>query len=279
MVTPEWAAEKLARCNGHNRPLSSSWVRIKAAILGGNWHENGETVVFDTGGVLRNGQHRLQAIVEAGVPVPCLVVYGVSPDAFATYDQGKKRGAADVLSLLDFQNASCMAAALTWVRRWEVGQLDSTRAWTVPNEQVAEYAARYPELVQSVYWARSRERAAKRLVPPGQLAFTHWLFTRHDPAAAAEFFRQAIDGIGVAENTWEFVIRTRLEAEAGGDRNATQQIEILALMIKAFNFAREGRPVPQYTRDGKTYRRPSLRWRSRDNGEGEKGAEKFPELE
>lgn len=44
----------------------------------GRWVLNGETICFDSNGVLRDGHHRLLAIIESGVTIEVLVVRGVA---------------------------------------------------------------------------------------------------------------------------------------------------------------------------------------------------------
>lgn len=59
----------LSRNNG-NRPLDEARVSdYEAKMREGKWHEGGSPIIITSSGELRNGQHRLVAIVRYGQPV------------------------------------------------------------------------------------------------------------------------------------------------------------------------------------------------------------------
>jgi hypothetical protein len=104
-ITPEYARE-LLKANGANRSLRKQLVRTYAnEMLAGRWRITGEAIQFGTDGRLLNGQHRLNAVVMADVPVTFLVIYGIDPDAQLVMDSGAKRTAGDALGLLEIPNA------------------------------------------------------------------------------------------------------------------------------------------------------------------------------
>lgn len=91
MVTPELATKWLTM-NKNIRPINRYAVnQYKAEMLSGNYKQNGEVIVFDSDGFLRDGQNRLKAISEAGIAVPLNVVRGVEPDQCNVFDVGGKR--------------------------------------------------------------------------------------------------------------------------------------------------------------------------------------------
>jgi hypothetical protein len=67
----------------------------------GRWKVNGDTIRF-SGKRLLDGQHRLHAIIQAGVPIWALVVEEIDDTAFDTIDTGRTRGAGDILSVYGF---------------------------------------------------------------------------------------------------------------------------------------------------------------------------------
>ena len=94
-ITPEMAQEMLAKSEG-NRPIKRATVEMYARdMLNGNWKVNGETIVFDEAGVLRDGHHRLSAIIKANKPVLMCVIYG-APET-TIFDNGVPRSARDQL--------------------------------------------------------------------------------------------------------------------------------------------------------------------------------------
>jgi len=110
-ITPEVAEEYLKKnLTGRNRNLSQSTVASYAATMKrGEWKLNGESIKFDTDGVLTDGQHRLEAVKKSGCTIQALVVREVSPEAFATYDCGRSRTAGQIIGMQGIQNYNAVA--------------------------------------------------------------------------------------------------------------------------------------------------------------------------
>ena len=99
MVSPEEALKFLGKMC-HNRRLKPSLVKkYAAAILAGQWKVNGEAIVLSKSGILLDGQHRLRAIVKAGIPVPMIIITGIddSREVLATINDGASRTLTDVI--------------------------------------------------------------------------------------------------------------------------------------------------------------------------------------
>ena len=95
LVTKEMADAMLAHNTNNYRSVKWRVVhRYSRAMANGMWRENGEPIVFDEDGVLKDGQHRLLAILESGVSVKMLIVRGISRDV-TTFDEGSNRSVAD----------------------------------------------------------------------------------------------------------------------------------------------------------------------------------------
>lgn len=93
-ITPKMAKELLTH-NIVNRPLNASRAQQYAKDMkNGLWQINGEGVAIDVDGNLKDGQHRLQAIILANIPVQMFVVRGVSRDT-TLYDRGRVRSISD----------------------------------------------------------------------------------------------------------------------------------------------------------------------------------------
>jgi hypothetical protein len=109
-ITPEKATQYL-QTNTKNRPLSRIFVRSYADTMRkGKWLLNGVPIIFDNEGRLIDGQHRLQAVVEAGIPVKFDVARGASPDAFTTYDCGRHRNLSQLIGMQGVKNYTLTAA-------------------------------------------------------------------------------------------------------------------------------------------------------------------------
>ncbi len=120
-VDPDLAKTWLDAHNTHNRPISKVHVATLAADLtAGRWKTTHQGVAFDTNGVLVDGQHRLAAIVEAGIGATLQITRGVDPQAFEVIDQHKKRTAGQILAMEGIQRdaprLAAMARALLFAR-------------------------------------------------------------------------------------------------------------------------------------------------------------------
>lgn len=95
-ITPDIAAEYLLTM-GRNRSLRAAAVAAFAQqIRSGEFSLIPEGIAFDASGALRDGQHRLAAIIMSGTPVRMNVHRGLTEEQIAAIDQGTARTAADV---------------------------------------------------------------------------------------------------------------------------------------------------------------------------------------
>lgn len=112
LITKEIADSMIAKNTQNYRQINWNNVhRYARAMKQGLWKSNGEPIIFDEYGLLKDGQHRLLAVLESGIPVKMLVVKGVSHD-INTFDEGRgrtvtQRAKAEGLAL----NTSTLSAA------------------------------------------------------------------------------------------------------------------------------------------------------------------------
>lgn len=101
-ISPELAKEMLAKNMKNNRRLNHEAVRRYARIMkAGGWILSHQGIAFNDKGELIDGQHRLEAIVMANVPVTTMVTYDVCQtegEAF-TIDVGQKRTTQNILQI------------------------------------------------------------------------------------------------------------------------------------------------------------------------------------
>lgn len=100
-VTPELAAKWLNQ-NTNNRRIRRSFVdELVKKIQNNQWVENTpDHIAFYDDGTLANGQHRLTAIAEAGVPVYTKIEYDIPRNAAICIDAGKKRTFSDNVQIV-----------------------------------------------------------------------------------------------------------------------------------------------------------------------------------
>ena len=99
LVTPEIAQFYLDK-NESNRNISKATVDAYARdMLAGAWVETGQNnICISKNGMLKDGQHRLAAVIKAGIPVRMIFAFDVE-DNVTVYDRGRNRSTRDELKV------------------------------------------------------------------------------------------------------------------------------------------------------------------------------------
>jgi hypothetical protein len=104
-ITPA-NAESLLKKNKNNRTVRPRRVdQYAKQIVSGQWQVTGEAIKIALDGSLLDGQHRLLAVIKAGIPTEFLVVEGLDPNVFKVLDSGLMRSAGDALSSVGFTSS------------------------------------------------------------------------------------------------------------------------------------------------------------------------------
>ena len=112
IMTPEFAQELLTK-NKNNRKIRRSLVlKICQDIKHSKWHLTHQPVAIDKHGCVLDGQHRLTAIVEAGISVSLMLATDCEPETMIAIDTGNTRTVGDVLTINGTKNATLKAAVI-----------------------------------------------------------------------------------------------------------------------------------------------------------------------
>lgn len=262
-ITPLIAKAWLDR-GGINRHLSERRVRrLVAAIRRGEWQLTGDSIKLDEHGVVRDGQHRLRAIVEAGMPITSLVVRNVPAPAFNVIDTGKPRTPGDVLSMYGIKSVYATAACARGVLliekygRYSVSSREAEES--VSNAAILEYVQAHPDIIEGVHLG-DMLKTAGFLGGTGLLAVLCTLLLRTDREAALLFVNQLVEGANLESTSPILRFRNRMLNQSLYKKAAPEREETLAIGIKVWNAWRNGE------------RMQALVWR----GYRERGAEPFP---
>lgn len=150
-VTPEQAAEWLAESNHGNRQLRSRNVSyLRREIEDGRWEHTHQGIAFYEDGTLADGQHRLTAIVEAGVGVMMNVTRGLSRSANSKIDDGLNRTKLDTLHFGGVKaDNKRIAVCGCMVMQYEC-EVDGREKWAVrkvSSDQFQEFYAQFLEAI------------------------------------------------------------------------------------------------------------------------------------
>jgi hypothetical protein len=194
LVTPERAAE-LLETNTANRGLRLEAVHAYARdIAEGRWMVTGESIKIDWTGRLIDGQHRLAAVVEAGVPVSMLVISGLDPIVQRVIDVNVRRTAGDALRMLGvernvYEVASAARLAIVF-DRGDARRYGTIRS-TTSHAEIFAWVEAHPEIDEAAQLAR---RLFTRLqVPPSPLTYAIWRLSQINAVDTLEFFQSAAE--------------------------------------------------------------------------------------
>jgi hypothetical protein len=265
-ITPDMALAWLER-GGANRNLNERRVeRYKTIMLRGEWQLTGEAIKLDADACVRDGQHRLEAICRAGIPIQSVVVRNLPAQAFDVLDNGASRSPADVLGIHGVPQRAAMAAAARGLilierfGRYETGGWSDEAVITGP--ETLAYVNAHPELLDAVRLA-GLVRIDGFLGGAGLWAVAIALLIRKDRDAAELFVEALRTGANLTPDSSVLKLRNMLKtapmqyAAAYSTRRGRETV--VALIIKAWNFWRRGEGIS------------ALHWRS----EG-RSAEPFP---
>lgn len=233
-VTPEAAEEWLTR-NAKNRTVRPKKVaQYVADMLAGRWMFTGDPIQFDTDRRLINGQHRLQAVIEAGVPQEFLVITDLPAEAQLYMDQGSKRTPGDQmrLSFPDLRDSNHVAAVASTLIKLEQGDfLSRDRLVSAPD--VVEWSR--PRLA-SLAVATQRMRRVRHAVrvSPALCGAVAWLSARNYPNQADRFWDTLTTGEDLAAGDPILALRNKLLHRVSTGARWTAGEE-LYYMIRAWN--------------------------------------------
>ncbi len=224
-ITPE-DARVLLESNDHNRKVQQNVIDNYARDMKeGRWRQNGEAISFSTSGRLLNGQHRLQAIIQANVPVDIQINHNVDEDAFYSIDTGRKRSAADVLSLMGNHNNSQIASLTRVLINYRDG-ISFNRARTVG--ELIEAVQEEPGIIEFVHRVRSLTNRQVRSIAFAGPLYLAKRFGEKD--AEVESFIAALEtGANMTPNDPRLVLRERLPRLVRPDGNLVWNLTTAAL--------------------------------------------------
>jgi hypothetical protein len=186
-------------------PQVLKWSRD---MTDGNWLWTGEPIQLDPDGFVRNGQHRLLAIVHSGVTLDMLVIRGVDARAQLVIDVGRPRTVANQMHMANVPSANVATSIANLLLRWRAGKaLLSTYIPSVM--QVHELLLNEPEIPHAVNYVY-RIRKALRRSPAAALGSAYIEAGHIDVTNRDEFFENLLTGADLAVDDPILVLRNTL---------------------------------------------------------------------
>jgi len=233
LVTPDMARRWLAGMV-LNRHLRKKDVRkIAADMRAGRWRVTHEAIAVGTDGRLIDGQHRLTALVAAGVSVEMLVASNVPADAMGVINTGSKRDARDTVIIAGLTDVRDHA---TWVRT-----ALSVRGGDEPSPgDVAAYLPRIKPALDAMTPVLAGKRGGVRRAGLATAFVVAW----HDPVlreSIATMARRYVENDSLTK--WSGLWWARRRAEDGAPGGSAVMREDFMLALRCIEIERDGRTV------------------------------------
>jgi len=221
VVSPDDAAELLKYNTKNFRVIDKSRVsRYADDMKSGKWNLNGETIQVGPTALL-NGQHRLTAIVKAGVPIRLFIAVQIEDDTAMTMDDGKPRTAASWLrhkGVSNFNNVAAMSrlCIIHDRRRWgnsSVGVDGGSRT------EIVNFAMKHSDAIQG---AHSLSAKCKKILPQSMMGAVMFIAARYQNPINFDtltWFAESLSkGQGLTNNDPVLHLRERLITATGAKK-------------------------------------------------------------
>lgn len=235
-------AAALLKRNTRNRNLNAKVVAtLTRALANGEWAVNGEAIKISEEGDVLDGQHRLAAIVQSGIPMETLVISGLPVATQDTMDAGRRRTTADVMKINGEDNANVLASVAKRAWQWNQGNTRFTTTSLPTTAEVRATLDKHPVLRRSAEMGVRVNRGYR----PANATVTgtaHFLFSDVDQDTTAKFFARLASGAELGEDDPILTLRTRLLRDQVTSK-AIPFHQNVAYYIRAWNAVREGRTL------------------------------------
>jgi len=235
-ITPAVAEDWLASM-GPNRRLNESNVsRLELDMAKNNWFDNGDPIRFDRKGRLRDGQHRLHALVRSGKTYSFHVIRNLDEKALQIVDTGKSRSFGDILAMREGAHAVSpslarkIAATAKMVWHYDNGSILSS-GQAVSHSELEQTLRTHRDLPSAVETV-----AAGTVQPHALLAFVYTLAAEVAPRKAKQWLTQVQEGENLRKGMPAYELRSMLIGQRG--TGAKQQLRgpfLAALIVQSFN--------------------------------------------
>lgn len=144
LITPEFGQEILENHSNY-RKISEKRVKLYAdSILKNKWKIS-QPLIFDENGKLCDGQNRIKAVIDTGMPQWFIIICGFPVDSIDTLDNGQPRTANQVLS---FQREDAHSRAAQILRATKL--MPNHKGAVVLNSDLTELWDKYEDYVRFV---------------------------------------------------------------------------------------------------------------------------------
>lgn len=253
LITPEVASNYL-RFNNKNRVVSNgNSIFLAKEMKANRFLENGESIVFDYNGDLKDGQHRLNAIVKSGKSYFIPVVRGVNPNVMATIDTGKNRSASDVLHLNGFKNANRLSTFVALINNYyyrKSKNKENKEGKVLSNQQVLDFCKENYEWLEEILKNVNNiynKQNKPTIVNHSVLCLYAFILGGKNPSKEVyDFLNNLCGNIRVLDTAPNYLFNKLYNAKI--NKEPLNFYWVLGMTIKAYNYFVDGNPAVNYFR-------------------------------
>jgi hypothetical protein len=244
-LTPVLASLLLER-NPANRPISRAGKsEIRQDIANGRYVFNGESIIVSDTGVLNDGQHRCINVLETGVAIQTVIVFGPKEETRFTVDTGKSKTLSNFLAMKGRKYTHILGPAVSYILQWKQHGYIPDNAEMTPSKQARlEAADAIKGIDASVVFTAD---AMKTVRSHAVLAFCHHVFSKASSRENADYFMMKLmEGDGLKKGDPILYCRNRLLGMGRGIRAGTRA----ELVFKCWNAWRSGHGIDHFKMTG-----------------------------
>lgn len=232
-ISPAKAMEYLrSNTNNYRKLTRAVYKRYAEDMKNGKWQLNGEPIVFGEDGILKDGQHRLAAIIESGKAVQIAVVRNAPKEA-DIFDVGVDRTALQMSKARGMDaNASVVAVA-----NIILGRFTATPTKPMLTDYVSEHIDELNRAYRCTTYGTKPYSKKASCVAASYLLFR----ARQIPCYEIELFFRLFNTSGSAsaegyDPTPAMVARRQFKGrESNGGALRKEQLEIILMALKDFH--------------------------------------------
>lgn len=231
-ITPDISAEWLGKNVKNRKRSDKTTAQYARDMKAGRWRLTGDPIRFDVNGNLIDGQHRLQACIDADVNFVSAVVYGLQPDDQDVLDSARSRTAADALQIHGHSGSRNLAAMTRLLASLKDGAAVSAIKYS--NAEIVRFVEDRPKMITSVGMIWNGLPAGVHAAP---LSAVHYLAAnvlrkRDDADAFVAVFKT---GVPHYEGCAAHGLRERLMRTRDDRRQAISKTDVFRAYIHAWN--------------------------------------------
>lgn len=239
-ITP-YQATMLLKGNTDNRTLNQNRVtRYANDILKNMWVEDtGELIKISKTGKIIDGQHRLVAIIKAGIGIHLHIAYDIQDDVFQVIDSGKPRSAGDVFKIAGVKNYNNISAIIQLYNN--IYNNKSTAASVSIEKRLSAKELLVIYKLNPEYWDDIVKRsinyrlAFQGVLPISEIGALIALFDNYNSEKSDDFISQLCKGVNVSNNAI-ILLRNKLISDKLNSQHKMSASIKRALIIKSWNY-------------------------------------------